>query len=95
MSDTPKDKDLSLYKVPPQNVQAEESILSAIMIDNNTLHEVVDVLAQGDDDRDDRGRDPEKTRLGRRDEYGFHRLSVAPFSCETSPVCLSKPCGSD
>ncbi len=48
MSDTPKDKDLSLYKVPPQNVQAEESILSAILIDNNTLHEVVDVLAPQD-----------------------------------------------
>jgi len=50
MPDTPSDKEkgLSLYKVPPQNVQAEEAILSAILIDNNILHEVVDIIGSQD-----------------------------------------------
>jgi replicative DNA helicase len=40
--------DPSLYAVPPQNIEAEQSILSAILIDNNTLLDVIEVLSQGD-----------------------------------------------
>lgn len=42
------DKDPWLQKVPPQNIEAEQSILSAILIDNNTLPEVLEVLSEKD-----------------------------------------------
>ena len=34
-----------LNKVPPQNIEAEESILSAILINNDILLDVADILA--------------------------------------------------
>lgn len=37
-----------LNKVPPHNTEAEQSILSAILIENNTLHEVLEVLSEQD-----------------------------------------------
>lgn len=37
-----------LLKVPPQSVEAEESLLSAILIDNNTLLEIIEILSPGD-----------------------------------------------
>lgn len=40
--------DPSLYAVPPQNIEAEQSILSAILIDNNTLLDVIELLAAED-----------------------------------------------
>jgi replicative DNA helicase len=40
------DKDPWLQKVPPQNIEAEQSILSAILIDNNTLPEVLETLSE-------------------------------------------------
>ncbi|MEE9567155.1 MAG: replicative DNA helicase [Desulfobacteria bacterium] len=42
------DKDPWLQKVPPQNIEAEQSILSAILIDNNTLPEVLETLSEKD-----------------------------------------------
>jgi replicative DNA helicase len=42
------DKDPWLQKVPPQNIEAEQSILSAILIDNNTLPEVLEILSEKD-----------------------------------------------
>lgn len=42
------EKDPWLQKVPPQNIEAEQSILSAILIDNNTLPEVLEVLSEKD-----------------------------------------------
>jgi replicative DNA helicase len=42
------DKDPWLRKVPPQNIEAEQSILSAILIDNNTLPEVLEFLSEKD-----------------------------------------------
>lgn len=42
------DKDPWLRKVPPQNIEAEQSILSAILIDNNTLPEVLELLSEKD-----------------------------------------------
>lgn len=41
-------KDPWLQKVPPQNIEAEQSILSAILIDNNTLPEVLEILSEKD-----------------------------------------------
>jgi replicative DNA helicase len=32
-------------KVPPQNLEAEESLISAILLDNNTLLDILDILA--------------------------------------------------
>ena len=43
-----KEKDPALHNLPPQNVEAEESILSAILIDNNTLLDVIEILAPDD-----------------------------------------------
>lgn len=37
-----------LNKVPPQNIEAEQSILSAILIENNTLPEVLEILSDED-----------------------------------------------
>jgi len=41
-------KDPSLYKLPPHSIEAEESILSAILIDNNTLLDVFEILTAED-----------------------------------------------
>jgi replicative DNA helicase len=41
-------KDPWLQKVPPHNIEAEQSILSAILIDNDTFPEVLEVLSEAD-----------------------------------------------
>ncbi len=41
-------KDPSLYHLPPQSIEAEESLLSAILLDNNTLLDVVEILTAAD-----------------------------------------------
>ncbi len=41
-------KDPSLYHLPPQNIEAEESILSSILIDNSTLLDVMEILSPDD-----------------------------------------------
>ncbi len=38
-------KDPSLQKLPPQSIEAEESILSAILLDNSTLLDVLEILS--------------------------------------------------
>lgn len=43
-----KEKDPGLYHLPPHNLEAEESILSAILIDNHMLLDVLEVLAPED-----------------------------------------------
>ena len=40
--------DPSDINLPPQNIEAEESIISAILIDNNTLLDVIEILAPQD-----------------------------------------------
>jgi len=40
--------DPSLYHVPPQSLEAEESILSAILVDNDTLPEILEILSPKD-----------------------------------------------
>ena len=41
-------KDPSLQKLPPQSIEAEESILSAILLDNNTLLDVLEIIVADD-----------------------------------------------
>ncbi|MFW6271470.1 MAG: replicative DNA helicase [Desulfosalsimonas sp.] len=38
-------KDPSLQKLPPQSLDAEESIISAVLLDNNILLDILDILA--------------------------------------------------
>jgi replicative DNA helicase len=40
--------DTIFHKVPPQNIEAEESILSAILINNDTLIDILEILSAGD-----------------------------------------------
>jgi replicative DNA helicase len=40
--------DSGLYNLPPQNIEAEESIISAILIDNNTLLDIIEILTPRD-----------------------------------------------
>jgi len=44
----PKPNDSAPYNLPPQNIEAEESIISAILVDNNTLLDVIEILAPED-----------------------------------------------
>jgi replicative DNA helicase len=44
----PDCKDPLLHKLPPQNIEAEEALISAILIDNETLVDIADVLAPAD-----------------------------------------------
>ena len=37
-----------ISKLPPQSIEAEESILSAILIDNNTLIDIIEILSADD-----------------------------------------------
>jgi len=41
-------KDPSLHKLPPQNIEAEESILSAVLIDGSTLLDIIEILSPED-----------------------------------------------
>jgi replicative DNA helicase len=41
-------KESELLSLPPQNIEAEESLLSAILVDNTALLEVVEILAPED-----------------------------------------------
>jgi replicative DNA helicase len=41
-------KDPALFKLPPQSIEAEESILSAILLDNSTLLDVLEILTAED-----------------------------------------------
>lgn len=43
-----KDIDTSLHRVPPQNIEAEQSILGGILLDNQYLNAVLEVLEGGD-----------------------------------------------
>jgi replicative DNA helicase len=43
-----KDIDPSLYKIPPQNLEAEQSILGGILLENNAINSALEVLSKGD-----------------------------------------------
>lgn len=40
--------DPSLYKLPPQNLEAEQSILGSILLENTAINSVLEVLTKGD-----------------------------------------------
>jgi replicative DNA helicase len=44
--------DLSLHKIPPQNIDAEQSVLGGILIENEAIHKVMEVLTPEDFYRD-------------------------------------------
>jgi hypothetical protein len=50
MPDTlhPAPNDPAFHKLPPQSIEAEESILSAILIDNSTLIDILEILNADD-----------------------------------------------
>jgi len=43
-----KDADPSLFKLPPQNLEAEQSILGGILLDNQALNNVLEILNAND-----------------------------------------------
>ena len=43
---------LSSHKLPPQNLEAEQSVLGAILIENETIHKVMEILSPDDFYRD-------------------------------------------
>lgn len=44
----PVPQDPALHRLPPQSIEAEESILSAILIDNDTLIDILEILSADD-----------------------------------------------
>ena len=42
------DKNASIHTIPPQNLEAEESLLSAVLLDNSTLYDVLERLIPED-----------------------------------------------
>mgnify|MGYP000942088946 CR=1 FL=1 len=42
-----KDIDPSLYKLPPQNIEAEQSILGGILLDNSVINAALEVNGFG------------------------------------------------
>jgi len=43
-----KDVDYSLHKVPPQNLEAEQSVLGGILLDNMAINSVLEILVTDD-----------------------------------------------
>jgi replicative DNA helicase len=43
-----KRNDPCLYRLPPHNIDAEESLISAILVDNSTLNDVLDIVSTDD-----------------------------------------------
>ncbi|HMK55095.1 MAG TPA: replicative DNA helicase [Dissulfurispiraceae bacterium] len=43
-----KDADLTITKLPPQNIEAEQAVLGAIILDNEALPKSLEILAQDD-----------------------------------------------
>src|SRR4030042_6057724 len=44
--------DLSSHKIPPQNIEAEQSILGGILIENEAINKVMELLTPNDFYRD-------------------------------------------
>ncbi len=41
-------EDPLLNKLPPHNIEAEESLISSVLIDNRTLNDIIEILSPGD-----------------------------------------------
>ena len=37
--------DIALQKLPPQNIEAEQSVLGAVLLDNASLNKAIEILA--------------------------------------------------
>ena len=44
--------DLSSHKLPPQNIEAEQSVLGGILIENGAINKVMEILTPDDFYRD-------------------------------------------
>ena len=44
--------DLSSHKLPPQNIEAEQSVLGGILIENEAVNKVMEILTADDFYRD-------------------------------------------
>ena len=42
------DVDLSSHKLPPQNIEAEQSVLGGILIENEAVNKVMEILTPDD-----------------------------------------------
>ncbi|HPJ96509.1 MAG TPA: DnaB-like helicase N-terminal domain-containing protein, partial [Syntrophales bacterium] len=42
------DVEASIFKVPPQNMEAEQSVLGGILLDNHSLNTVLEILSDTD-----------------------------------------------
>jgi len=43
-----KEADLTINKLPPQNIEAEQAVLGAIILDNEALPKSLEILSQDD-----------------------------------------------
>lgn len=43
-------QDISLHKLPPQNIEAEQSVLGAVLIENDAMDKLTGILDQGGED---------------------------------------------
>ena len=43
-----RDIDTSLHRIPPQNLEAEQSILGGILLDNHAINSVLEILETRD-----------------------------------------------
>ena len=46
------ESDLSVHKLPPQNIEAEQSVLGGILIENDSINKVTEILTADDFYRD-------------------------------------------
>jgi len=44
-----RDIDPSLYKLPPQNIEAEQSILGSVLLENSAINSVLEILSTPSD----------------------------------------------
>jgi replicative DNA helicase len=43
-----KSTDISLYKLPPQNIEAEQCILGSILLENDAINSVLEIISADD-----------------------------------------------
>ncbi len=43
-----EDLDVSSHKLPPQNIEAEQSVLGGILIENEAINKVMEILTPDD-----------------------------------------------
>jgi replicative DNA helicase len=56
MTQPPHDRELAALKLPPHSIEAEQSLIGGLLLDNTAWDRIADVVAQGDFYRDDHRR---------------------------------------